>query len=300
VDLPLVSVLLPTYNHAEFIGEALEGVSGQEYPRLEIIVADDGSTDGTLAAVEDWRGRSGVPLKVIRGDHVGIARNLNRGLKECRGRYVAFTAGDDVLLPGKIGRQVEWLEADERRVLCGHDVEVFDSDSGRTLYLWSERFPMCEGMGASMAVHSVPFCATAIMCRASAMPRGGFDERLPTASDWKFWVDCLHPERSFGYVEGVLARYRRHSRNVTREETIDDAERQLAESLLVVRTIEKDHASLSSACRLARSDRLLEHGKRRWAAGQRLRGATFLARAGIASPGYFARVVARNLSRALS
>jgi glycosyltransferase involved in cell wall biosynthesis len=218
--VPLVSVCVLTYNQRPFIGEALESALAQDYPELEIIVADDGSTDGTFELVTGAAERHGSRLKALpratnRG-LPGIVDNYNRAIAAASGRYVAFLEGDDYYLPGKIAAQVAWLEADARRVLCGHDVEAFESETGEPLWRWSERFGLRSGEGAGPILrHGVPFCTVSVMLRRSAVPRAGFDARLTAVLDWKFWIDCLASGGRFGSVPGVLARYRRHRHNLT-------------------------------------------------------------------------------------
>jgi glycosyltransferase involved in cell wall biosynthesis len=275
MSAPLVSILCVTYNQREFVAETVAGMLAQDYPNLEAVIADDGSTDGTVELLRTLT--AGDPrFTVVAGVHAGITANSNRALARCRGRYVAVMGGDDVMLPGKIARQVAWMEADEHRVLCGHDVEVFESSSGEALYLWSERFPLQRGRGAETAVQSVPFCATAIMVRRSAIPARGFDARVPVASDWKLWIDCLHPDGEYGYVEGVLARYRRHDRNVTGRRGAAQTEHAIAEQLLIWELVERDHPALARACRDARADACLEAAKAMHAYGERRRAMSLL------------------------
>lgn len=276
---PLVSILCVTWNQREFVDEAIAGMLAQDYPHLEIVVADDGSTDGTVERLREHAARSGGRITVVEGPHVGITDNCNRGLAHCRGTYLAVTAGDDVMLPSKITRQVEWMEADPRRVLCGHDVDVFESGSGRTLYLWSERAPLESGTGAEAAVGGVPYCATAIMVRRSAIPPFGFDPRVPISSDWKLWIDCLFPDGAYGYVEGVLARYRRHTRNITSTPSAAHADRMFQEQLTIWRLVESEYPALAPACRDARANQYMEQAKSCWARGERRAAAAWLARA---------------------
>src|SRR5262245_26145379 len=118
---PLVSVCIVTFNQANFVQRALLSAVEQDYPNLEVLVADDGSTDGTAEVLQRLAQQYPervqlLPIEPNRGI-AGIARNYNRALTNARGKYVALLDGDDEFLPGKIRKQVEWLEADERRVL---------------------------------------------------------------------------------------------------------------------------------------------------------------------------------------
>ncbi len=302
---PLVSVFCPTYNQEDFVGEALESILAQDYQPLEILVPDDGSEDGTIGIVEGYVSRHPGMIRLIRGPHVGITGNCNRGLTAARGEFVAFTAGDDLLLPGKISRQVSWFLEDDARVLCGHDVEVFDSESGSTLFRWSDYQPLRSGTGAEEAVRLAPFSGTSIMVRRSAIPPGGYDDRLAFISDWKLWVDCLQPGGVFGYVDGVLARYRRHSRNVTNLTDRRHADRLFGEIMMMLSLIELEHPSLAGACERTRAYSALNRAKVEWARGDRQRARVLLRFALRASPAEAiaemmrtaTRVAARRLRR---
>jgi glycosyltransferase involved in cell wall biosynthesis len=254
---PLVSVFMPAYNQVEFVAEALQSAIDQDYPNLQVVAGDDSSTDGTAEIIMEYAHKYPDRVTPIVGEpHLGITRNCNRVLKACTGKYIAFHAGDDVYLPGKISTQVEWLEADERRVLCGHDVEAFDSDTGRRLYLWSKVYGLRRGWGADLIVrYHVPYGGVTVMLRAAAMPAYGYDERVAIISDWKLWIDCLAGGGYFGYVEGIYARYRRHAQSLTARIGLDREAQQasLRDHLLVLDLVEADHPELAQSCNYARA-----------------------------------------------
>lgn len=282
---PRVSVLCLTYNHAAYIEHALEGLLAQSYHNLQVVIADDGSTDGTLDAVRAAEPRFPPgSLTVATGQNVGITANCNRALASCDGEFLALTAGDDVLLPGKIERQVAWFSADPRRVLCGHDVEVFESGSQRRLSLWSEQFPTEGGVGARDAVRWVPYCATAIMLRRSAMPEYGFDPRLAILSDWKLVIDCLYPDGVFGHIDGVFARYRRHGSNITDTRDTSHRQRIFAEILTVFALVDAQYPRLLPASRRARAWYLARHARQLWLAGDRNSAGSYLREAAVVDP----------------
>jgi glycosyltransferase involved in cell wall biosynthesis len=213
--LPKVSLMMISYNQKEFIREALEGAISQDYANLEVVVSDDGSTDGTQEIIAEYQERYPHRLiALLNKDNVGITRNSNRALRACAGKYIAFQGGDDILLPEKVSRQVEWFEADPARVLCGHYVEVFYEDHSRSPHLAPRR--LVQGAGADLLIrHGGLFTAMSTMVAADKIPPHGFDEALPVVSDYMLAIEVLASGGVFGYVEGVLARYRRHSNNVT-------------------------------------------------------------------------------------
>ncbi len=213
MNQPLVSVLFITYNHKDFIRDSLTSTADQDYANLEIIVGDDGSSDGTADIVREIAAAypAGRIIPIVDEGHLGITGNCNRVLRRCGGKYMTMFAGDDIMLPGKIARQVAWMEEDERRVTCGHDVEIFRSETNQSLGLFSSLTRFRSGRGAAMHVeHGLPFPPISQMFRMSAVPAGGFDDRLVLLSDWKFAVDVVAAGGEYGYVDGVYARYRRH------------------------------------------------------------------------------------------
>ncbi|HEY3307937.1 MAG TPA: glycosyltransferase family 2 protein [Desulfuromonadaceae bacterium] len=216
---PLVSHFIISYNEVEFIGEAIQSAIDQDYGNLEVIVADDGSTDGTQDVILEFAKKYPQRLiPVVGGPNLGITGNCNRALRHCRGKYISCQGGDDVLLPGKISRQVEWLEADQRRVLCGHDVRVIYMGSPDKEYIQGAGKAGRCGVGASKIVREgviSTYVGTSLMWSASANPETGFDNRLPVAADWKHIINIIGTDGIWGGIDGVYAVYRKHSNNIT-------------------------------------------------------------------------------------
>lgn len=248
---PLVSIHVITYNHVHFIGPAIESALAQDYRPIQIVVADDGSNDGTGEIVADYANRFPDEVIGIVGPRVGVLENSNRALFACTGEYVAVLNGDDLFLPGKLSKQVAWMEEDRRRVLCAHDVEHFESDTGETLYRHFARSQPFAGVGpATFLERGGPFATVSVMVRRSAVPTAGFDPRMKASLDYKFWIDCLAGGGEFGYLPDVLARYRLHSGGFHRTRAMD-----IQTDLLVARTIfESEHPEFAPECRRGRAN----------------------------------------------
>jgi glycosyltransferase involved in cell wall biosynthesis len=125
---PLVTVVIPTYNHAVFLKTALEGVANQEYKNLEVIVVDNHSDDNTVEVVESFLNLNITLLKVHNKGVIGISRNL--GLNHATGDWVAFLDSDDFWYPGRIsacahllgdGSHFDVISTDELMVFSGTD-----------------------------------------------------------------------------------------------------------------------------------------------------------------------------------
>ncbi len=220
-----VSVLIITYNQAHFIRETIASVQAQTYPDVEIIVADDGSTDGSQTIIRELAALDPRIIPAMARHNRGIAANLNQGWRRCTGEFVAYLGGDDLMLPTKLERQVQFLRDNPDHVACVHDMEVFDSATNERLYLHSDRYGMHSG-GVELELapdwtlgllgkqpKSLP---SAQMVRASAMPSHGFDERLVFANDWLHGIEVLR-QGDRGYIREVLGRYRRHATQVSQQ-----------------------------------------------------------------------------------
>ena len=212
---PLVSVAVVTYNQKAFLEECVNSILAQEYENYEIVVADDGSTDGTAELLEALDRRHPGRFVIRRSEtNRGVTANHDVALSACRGDYIAWTAGDDLMLPGKISAQVAHMEANPDCVICYHDVELFDSDSGRTLQLWSEFDPPRRGTFDTLVRYGHFNTGISSMVRASASPRS-FETSIPVASDWLYYVECLAKGGTIEPIAGIYARQRRHWANVT-------------------------------------------------------------------------------------
>lgn len=262
---PPVSVAMTTYNVAPFVRGALESVAAQNYAPLEVVVYDDCSSDGTANAVEEFRGRSDMDISLIRAQlNRGFAHAINEALAACSGTYVAVLDGDDVWLPGKIAAQVEWLEADKSRVLCGHDVECFDSETSEVLWTVAGVGRLTSGHGAARSIRNGPLYPTsAVMLRRPAIPRDLNPFGLRGYTDWTLWSDCLAEGGTYGYVPGLYSRYRRRPSGIV--DSIGRSDRValafLEAGLVWLARFEAHHPEYHTACRFRRGTLLANYGK---------------------------------------
>ena len=131
-DTPKVSVVICTYNQQAFVRETVESVLAQTYGNLEIIVAYDGSTDDTPRILDEDARRFPDKIKLALSPvNSGIPTNINCGLALRTGELTAWLDGDDLMLPGKIEKQVAALLQHPEATGCYHDSEVLESETGR-------------------------------------------------------------------------------------------------------------------------------------------------------------------------
>lgn len=195
MENPLVSVIIPAFNAADFIEETLDSILGQTYRNLEVIVVDDGSTDSTAAIVQAYAPR----IQYIHQENSGsCAAPRNHGLKKAKGSLVTFFDADDIMLPHKITSQVEALNRAPQAVMSITNYRNF-SDAGRS----ADHFSTCarlinhlESTGGDNVLVPSLTCrdilidenftiASAPLYRSDALRAlGGFDESLKACEDF--------------------------------------------------------------------------------------------------------------------
>ncbi|WP_341201690.1 glycosyltransferase [Planomicrobium okeanokoites] len=215
---PKVSVAIVSYNQKKYLEECLISILNQNYPNLEIIIADDGSTDGTIEMLEKYTQVDGIKIKVLPSkNNKGITTNSNKAFQNCTGDYICWMGGDDLMLPNKIKKQVNFMEKNKEISLCYHDLDVFNSSDNSTIRKFNSgskgHFPFV-GAGNLLIQYGTFLGACSVMTRSRHCPKSGFNNNIKVASDWLFWIETAMNGK-IGYIDEVLGRYRRHDNNVT-------------------------------------------------------------------------------------
>ena len=214
---PKVSVLIPSYNQEAVIEQTVMSALTQNYDNLEVVVSDDASADRTPQILKEIHANYPDHLKIfLHQTNLGVTKNHTRGLLECQGDFIAFQDGDDLFLPGKVKKQVEFMLEHPDCTICFHDVDVFNSETGETLYFWSQRFGRREGRIHDLVRYGNYLSSVSVMVRSVDLPDYGYDDRIRIGSDWLLWLEVLSRGKGkMCYLDEVLARYRRHTGNLT-------------------------------------------------------------------------------------
>lgn len=247
-DQPKISVAIITYNQRAYLEEAIESVLAQGYGNLEIVVADDGSTDGSHELLRSYEQKYPGLFKLELGSHnIGITGNSNRALSACTGKYVAWLGGDDLMLPERLRQQSQYMEKHPECAACFHDLDIFESATGKTIGRFSDTYPIAKfNENALRAIVRYGFGGgTSAMVRSSMSPVRRYDERVAAASDWLYFIE-LARNGSMKYLPATLTRYRRHSTNVTKDQ------RNLFPDLLrTIEIVDEEYPELKSDTRYA-------------------------------------------------
>lgn len=211
---PLVSVIIPSFNSARYLAEAVESVFAQTYSAVECIVIDDGSTDHTGDILRELSALH-PRLRVARKTNGGAAAARNMGLRMCSGSFISFLDADDVMLPGKTERLVAFLNAHPDVGLVYGDYLIVTEDL-QALAAYTAEMPRgLDPLDALCYRNWFNFLGPLIR-RAVAHEVGEFDEELAAAEDWDYFIRCAKVTH-IAYQAGPVALYRQHGDQVHRD-----------------------------------------------------------------------------------
>lgn len=216
--MPRVSVIIPVFNRADLISEAIDSVLAQTYRDFEIIIVDDGSTDNTLRVLSDYKAHNNVRVISQRNQGQAIARNT--GIQASKGVLIAFLDSDDLWLPEKLQRQVSLFDSIPNLAWCYSDAMCFSGKKNEDLYPFSRCNKPYEGQ---IAPHLLLRCfipTLTVVIQRWVFEEVGFFHKLAAAGeDWDLWlrIAAKYPVRR---VSEVLARYRVHEGNISGSQSI--------------------------------------------------------------------------------
>lgn len=203
---PLVSIVIPAYNHAAYLDEAIRSVLEQDYPRIELIALDDGSEDNTMEVLASYAGR----LHYETHPNMGQAKTLNKGWTMSRGDILSYLSADDYLLPGAVSKAVKLLREEPELALVYCDYNFVDERGNILQVVHAPDFSLYN---AAVRLECAPGPAP-FFRRGGYLAAGGWDETLRRIPDYEFWLRlALHGP--FKRIPHALAAWRRHSSSQT-------------------------------------------------------------------------------------
>jgi len=227
-----VSAIIPAYNAETYLAESLDSALAQTYPNLEVVVTNDGSTDGTA----DILRRYGDRIKVVHQSNQGLPAARNAGIAAARGQWLAFLDSDDLWDPEKIQRQAEHFR--DGVDVVHSDCRVMDGHGEVTHAVFPRAITPVECVPSNLLRHNMVFVLTAVVRRTAHKAVGGFDERARRGcEDWQLWLKLAARKAVFHHVPQPLASYRVHGSNMS-----GDALRMFEARLYVLRAFRRDWA----------------------------------------------------------
>lgn len=211
--MPTVSVIIPTFQRCDMVGDAVRSVLDQGYWDWEALIIDDGSTDGTRDVIETF---DDPRIRYLYQENRGLARTRNRGIQAARGEFIAFLDSDDLFLPNKLQLQVAALRAQPQlSLVAGGYIEV-----DATLRPMREQRPWIEtpALHYSDWLVSCPFPPSVPLIKRICLERAGlFDEGMQRIEDWDLWLRLAFLGCRMDWLHEPVSCYRYHSSNMIRD-----------------------------------------------------------------------------------
>lgn len=217
-NFSVVTVVVPVYNHEDYVLDCITSILDEDYPNTEVIVINDGSTDGTEEKVRDYIRRHGERFRFISKKNEGLVKTLNLGLKLAKGKYFCELASDDMLLPGSIRKRVEYLEANPRTEAVFADGYFLQDSTPTTTRLLGDKKNGYDssrhGVEDLIMGNAVIFFPSGIIKKSLLDEIGGFDEDFRCYEDISIEY-ILAISTRVAYINEPLMYYRVHSSNTS-------------------------------------------------------------------------------------
>ena len=223
-NFPGVSIVVPAYNYARYLPFAVESARNQDYPNVEVVVIDDGSTDDTAEVMKQF----GSPVRYIHQENAGLSAARNSGIREASNDFILFLDADDELLPGMLRQMMEAFQGLESGYgMMGCDRILIDAD-GKKIATPTPSEPEGE-VSAEDILMRTRFSPTGALCRKEVFDKvGNFDTTLRSTEDRDMWIRIAEQYRVY-YLDRELIHIRKHGSNMS-----SNAARQSANMVVVL------------------------------------------------------------------
>lgn len=234
-QLPLVTVVIASYNHAPYIEQCILSVVQQTYPHIELLVVDDGSTDDSVARIEQLQREHGFELRVQQNK--GLTHTLNEAIARAKGSLIAPFGSDDIMVPERIAKQVAYMQGKPEVGICAGNIELIDSD-GQLFPEPRQRrdiaFRRLDFDDVFMERKPYPPAPTLLFRKEALEQVGGFDPQI-RLEDLLIELKITHAGYYIDCLGEVLAQYRKHDSNSSKNTPF------MVDSILRTYALFKDH-----------------------------------------------------------
>ncbi len=203
---PIISIIIPCYNHGNYLEEALESIFSQQYEAVEIVVVDDGSTDNTKAVVEKYN-----HVKYIYQDNKGLSAARNIGIKNCSGHLLVFLDADDWLLPGALKTNLAFFESHPDVAFVSGGFKSVYSDSGKSI---DTTYEVTSGHYINFLRNNFIGMHAAVMYQRWVFDEFYFNEALLVCEDYDLYLKISKKYPVYHHTH-LIAAYRKHGTNMS-------------------------------------------------------------------------------------
>lgn len=211
-SLPKVEVFLPTYNAEDFLKTTLESILNQTYTNIKILIGDDCSTDNTPLIIREYYSKYPNKLEFFINDvNLGVTKNCNKILSRATSEYMIFLAGDDYLHLDAIKKKMDIMLKYKKTILVGSGIlQVNEKDEFLDYHF--QRYKFTQHGNSLWVRYGMIWGATGILIKRKPL---FYDEKIPIASDYKFFVDHIGHDGEIRFLNENIIYYRRHSNSIT-------------------------------------------------------------------------------------
>lgn len=217
----LVSVIMANFNtKIAYLKESMDSILSQTYSNLEFIIVDDASTDDSLSFIKDYDDNR-IKL-IVNQNNLGLTASLNKAISISKGKYIARMDSDDISLPYRIERQVQFMDKHPDVIVCGTWFEKFgDENAIRKPIIDDSDYYRCQLLFSNTPI---TICHPSVMMRKTLLDNFHiyYDESIKKSQDYAMWVECSK-YGEIAIMNEVLLRYRTHTSQISSDRTGEQA-----------------------------------------------------------------------------
>lgn len=206
--VPTISVAMPVYNGARYLADSIDSILTQSFKDFELIIIDDGSTDNSLQVLREYQNRD-ARIRLIARENRNLATTLNDIIDLARGKWIARMDQDDIALPQRFERQLEWVEKTGADI-CGSWVQLFGARYKRIL-----KHPQKDDAIKMEILFSTPFAHPTVMMKTTLAKQLRYDKVWEGCEDYDLWERAARAGWKMTNVQEVLLLYRQHLTQIT-------------------------------------------------------------------------------------
>lgn len=217
VMMPVISVVLPAFNAEKYVKEAVQSILDQTFISFELIVIDDGSTDGTLQVLQQLKELDERVILITRQNR-GLVETLNEGIDHARGKWLARMDADDIALPNRFERQLQWLGKSDADI-CGSWVQFCGTADKRIL-----KHPQSDAANKMELLFGCSFAHPTVMMKTELVRNLRYDKAWEKCEDYDLWERAARAGWKMTNVPEVLLLYRQHDAQVSTAASVTQQE----------------------------------------------------------------------------
>lgn len=215
-NLPLISVVMSVYNGEKYLSEAIESILNQTYTNFEFIIVNDGSSDKSIDIIKEYMTKDNRIVLIDR-ENKGLPYSLNEGISKAKGEYIARMDADDISLPERFKKQLEYMKENKLDV-CGTFIEVFGTKRNNHTVKYSINHNDIKFRLMFMSAFAHP----TVLLKKEVFKKVKYRVDYKVAQDYQLWVDIINVGYKVGNIPKVLLKYREHEAQAS----IEKAKRQ--------------------------------------------------------------------------